>query len=865
MPASALLLPLDAIGGSGLADVGGKAHGLARLARLGLPVPPGFCVTAAAYRAHVSAPAVRARIEAALAAREIERADALASVRRAIAESPLDPSLACAICESFASLGGPVAVRSSATAEDLSGFSFAGQHDTHLGVADADACVRAVAACWASLWTGRAFEYRARAGFDHARADMAVVVQAMVQPDAAGVLFTADPISGDRDRVVIEAVRGLGDALVSGRVSPERLVLARSDLAPIEGAAPCLEAGVARRVAELALRAEREFCAPLDVEWAALDGSVFLLQARPITTLRAESDEDRQIWSNVNAGEVLPDVVSPITWSVIQELMRNIFVVLLARLGLDIGDHPVITRVAGRVYFSLNFLAGVIRRVPGLRELGVEQVLGGLKGKLSARELQALADKPPPGVHFSWLRALLALPGLASWFVFRSPRRAGAFLTRVQRSTDALAQIDALDEPALLGRLQAITCDQRTFEDIIAFAGIGMMWVSQLFEFCRRRLADGNLAIANRLLAGAGGLDSAEAGLAMWRLAAFAHARSPVREALLAGAGLEEVDRVPGGAEFRARWDAFATEHGHHTRGEIDVINPRWSEQPDLVLGLVRGWLRGMGEADPEGRLLRIVVERDALAEDCRRRLRNPIERELFAFLVRRAREGCAVRENMKSQAVRRFAVARKLLLALGARLARRGVIALAQDVFFLEVAELPEACAGTGMRGLVADRRAERTRDLALDPPPVVVGRYDPARHVPEPVDRGATVLTGLGVSPGSASGPARVILRADDHEHVLPGEVLVAPFTDPGWTPYFQHAAAIVMDLGGLLSHGSIVAREYGIPCVVNVGPATRIVRTGRMIHVDGDRGVVKLGAEPEAGTASRPPGSSGSSDPA
>jgi pyruvate,water dikinase len=222
------------------------------------------------------------------------------------------------------------------------------------------------------------------------------------------------------------------------------------------------------------------------------------------------------------------------------------------------------------------------------------------------------------------------------------------------------------------------------------------------------------------------------------------------------------------------------------------------------------------------------------------------LKRTIFRLVLHRAQKGGGFRENLKSEAIRRFALLRRFLLELGRRLATRGRIENADDVFFLEIEEVQSSTlwdAGTNLKAIIAGRRALYEQNLKITPPAVIVGRFDPHTFLPVAVDHGTNVFHGLGVSAGIATGRARVILRSDAHERIQPGEILVAPFIDPGWTPYFVAAAGIVMDMGGMLSHGSIVAREYGIPAVVNVGPATQIIRTGQWLEVDADRGVVRV----------------------
>jgi rifampicin phosphotransferase len=364
-------------------------------------------------------------------------------------------------------------------------------------------------------------------------------------------------------------------------------------------------------------------------------------------------------------------------------------------------------------------------------------------------------------------------------------------------------------------------------------------------------------AVANTLLSGIGHMQSADAGLAMWDLAAWADTRPELREILLRDLPWAETRQALAGVgrpgrEYLSRWDTFMAEHGHHARGEIDLMTPRWNEQPDYVLVMVRAYLAAAEQVDPPAVRRRRSHERDRLAANSRRSLRNPLTRVAFDFLLRQAQGAARMRENGKSEAVRRLAVLRWAALELGHRLADRGLLAAPEDVFFLTVDEIPPARAvppDLDARAVVLERRAQRERDLALDPPPVVVGRFDPTRAGTAPGPLQGLVFTGLAACSGIARGRARVIPDLASDAQVLPGEILVAPYTDPGWTPYFLPAAGIVVDMGGLLSHGSICAREYGIPAVVNVGPASKTIRTGQMVEVDGDRGVVRMLDKPIA----------------
>jgi pyruvate,water dikinase len=384
----------------------------------------------------------------------------------------------------------------------------------------------------------------------------------------------------------------------------------------------------------------------------------------------------------------------------------------------------------------------------------------------------------------------------------------------------------------------------------LLYLGPGVAALGVLQKICRTWLADENLTLTYRLFAAQGGIADTQAGLDLWRLAAMLAKNAEMKASVLAGADWDDLrprlDQTEHGREFLAAWDRFMAEHGHHCRGEIELFNARWSERPDYVLDLVRGYLRSIDRTDPLANQERLVREREQLMAECRRRLRNPVKRAIFDWSIRNSRKVAADRENWKNEFIRHMAALRRGLLEFGERLRRQGILKGRDDVFFLELPEIQPVAEGSADSDIgrrIAERRAEYEENCRLTPPPVVVGRYDPQRHRPMEIDATAKVLSGTAVSSGTVTGRARVILHADDHEHVEAGEILVAPFTDPAWTPYFLPAAGVVMDLGGILSHGSIIAREYGIPAVANVGHASKIIKTGQMLRVDGDRGIVTI----------------------
>ncbi len=882
--AGVFTMPLGAVRLKDLPRVGGKAAHLGEMIAAGLPVPSGFVVTTDACKQFLqSDPRIGDWLEI------LEKCDpqepaalraAAEEVRRQLSAIAMPGEVADAIAAAMApEPGGARAVRSSATVEDLPEASFAGQHDSFLNVRGGDAVLGAVKRCWLSLFSERAISYRMRKGVAPGRAQMAVIVQQLIDADAAGVMFTKDPAGGDSDSILIEAGFGLGEAVVQGKVAPDRVEVSRSSLRVVrretgskrvqivaakegvceellgaeKAGAPVLDDETASRLAGLGLEVERVLGGPLDIEWGARGGEIWLLQARAVTTLqqgRGSSFEERQVWTNAGAGEVLPDVVTPMTWSLLRLFCRDYLDGSFRACGMRMKFEQAIGLIAGRVYFNFNTmcaLARLGRHVPGLRNRSWESLMGGHQDTMMALKKIKILEADLPRIEIRRWKTAVGLPAAALRFLLYSSRHGQAMVDKVRRFNEDLARVEPgpLSDGELLAAISGSFAPARlggfkVLDEALGTASFFFLYNSLLFKLCEQWFAPEGRSTANRLLTGIGELDDAGAGRELWLLAEQA-AREPEMQSVLLGertfpAFASRLEGCQGGRAFRERWDAFMQRHGHHVRGEVELFNRRWSECPDLVLDMVRSYVEAINAGHP-GPIVRqeaLAGERVALANRCIGGLKNPLKRAIFRLVLYRAQKGGGFRENLKSELIRRFGFLRRFLLELGLRLAARGRLADENDMFFLEIEELQSGSVldpGTDLRALTAGRRALYEQNLRITPPAVVVGRFDPRAFAPEAVDRGTKVFHGLGVSAGSATGRARVILRSDANERVQPGEILVAPFTDPGWTPYFVAAAGIVMDMGGMLSHGSIVAREYGIPAVVNVGPATQIIRNRTM----------------------------------
>jgi len=924
-PAGEWVVPLDRLRPADRARVGGKALNLGLMRQARLPVPDGFCVTTKAFEQWVAAwddpvaprpcatiivpvgrgsgragstpgterlggslalPARGSWLGGRFAAEALDRAvlagdvdwpGRAASLRDRLRQTPVPEPVIEAVRAALADAGdaGPWAVRSSATAEDQPDGSFAGQHDSFLGIVGPEAVIDAVRACWLSLFTDRALAYRARCGRGSEAAAMAVVVQEMVVADVAGVVFLGDPVHQDPSRIVIEGAPGCGVGVVSGRVRPDRMVLERGSLQVLErsagddaggGMAHALSEQLARELARLALEAERLLGAPQDLEWAVRNGTAWVLQSRPITTSLHAASAPPEVWCNANVCENLPGVLTPMSWSLVELLLEGCFRPLLHMIGIDTDARPWFGRIAGRVYLNVGLSDAILRSGWPTAPVSVWDLLGGRPTDAEAAALERVrqsATRPSRRQirRLLWL-ALRALPAL-------SGTHGAAFLRALRQRLDALEQtpFPALSDAELSGVVSGIV--PRLFpelEEPLALVRVFMSLspavacVLALPGLTRGWLGDADGGIACRLLGTAGDMASAEAALDLWRLAAWARQHTEVK-AILAEPQPYPLLRhrlrgSPTGVGFLERWDAFVRRHGHHARGEVDAFNPRWSETPDELLDQIRHYLDLPDGFDPTAEQARRRAEREVLFEACRRRLRAPWKRWGFGWLVRRGQAGLRFRENVKSEAVRSVASLRAALLEAGRRLEARGLLATAGDVFYLEFGELDRTLRGdpiARVAEVIALRKAERKRLETMHPPSIVVGDFRPEASLaglgPDPSANGA--LHGLGVSSGCARGRARVIPQGDPGARLLPGEILVVPWTDPGWTPLYLTAAGIVADIGGQLSHGSIIAREYGIPAVVNVGHATQTLRTGQLIEVDGDRGLVRVVESPGTGT--------------
>jgi pyruvate,water dikinase len=892
MGAPALVCDFAEIEGDALPLVGGKAANLGILTRAGLPVPPGVAVTTEAYRLVAASDALASVLDelAGAAPGDTARLAALAGrARAALLAADVPEDVRRAVADGYARLGRdvPVAVRSSATAEDLPFASFAGQQDTYLNVVGEEAVLDATRRCWASLWTDRAVSYRATNGIDHRTVHLAVVIQRMVDAVVAGVLFTANPVTGRRMQAVIDASPGLGEAVVSGAVNPDHFVLdtktgeilerrlgdkrvaVRAKAGggtehverPSAGGEACLTDEQVRALAALGARVEAYYGSPQDTEWAiASDGALWLTQARPITTLfplpasAPPPGEGLAVYFCFSVAQGLNRPITPMGLAAFR---------VLGSAASDVLGYPVSDPLAGPIRYAdaggrlFIDLTGILRSVSG-REL-MPRMLDVMEAR-SAVVLRSLFDDPRlaptirsklPAVRRALrLASRFQVPVTAARAVFR-PESARARAEEVGRGQAARLAVPA--GATASERLDFV--EQTLFNEgvpvlphIMPTAGVGLAALPIAGKLLGSDATPDELETVTR------GLPhnvTTEMNLALWDLAGRIRKDSGAAALLRGGSPDDLAERYRAGtlpgvaqaglAEFLGRW-------GHRAIAEIDVGVPRWSDDPRHLLGVLASYLKlEPGPASPDAVFARGAAEAEAMVETlaARARRKSRLRGAAVRFALTRVRELAGLRELPKYDLIVMLGAVRRELKAVGTELAAKGVLAAADDVFFLDLVEARAGLGGKDLKEVVAKRRETYELELRRRHVPRVLlsdGTEPEARSVAADGEGGA--LTGTPASAGQVTGVAHVILDPVGAK-LEPGEILVAPSTDPGWTPLFLVAGGLVMEMGGANSHGAVVAREYGIPAVVGVPNATARVATGQRITVDGSAG--RVTAEP------------------
>ncbi|MFI1203302.1 rifamycin-inactivating phosphotransferase [Streptomyces sp. NPDC020883] len=862
------VLDLQEVDETQVAVVGGKGAHLGELSQIDdIPVPGGFCVTTNAFRRIMAeAPSLDDRLD------ELSRLDPddqeairthSARIRRTIEETAIPGDLASAITRALARLGAQAAyaVRSSATAEDLPTASFAGQQDTYLNVVGPTAILQHISRCWASLFTERAVTYRRRNGIDHRTVHMAVVVQRMVFPHASGVLFTADPVTGNRKVATVDAGFGLGEALVSGLVNPDVFtvrhgqVVART-IAAKERAVHALPAGGTQEVAidpqrqrqpaltdaqavrlvQLGRRIEAHFGRPQDIEWCLVDDGFRIVQSRPITTLfpiPETGDQDNHVYVSVGHGQMMTDPMKPLGLSMWQLTAMVPMHEAGGRLFVD-----VTRRLASPA--SRAGLLDVIGRGDPLIRDALETVLD--------RDdfVPSLPDAGPAGPLATGASTPIETdPAIVTELIERS-RASIAALERDIRTKNGPALFDFL--------LSAFEEHKRILSDPLNLQAItaGMEATWWLNDKLREWLGEKNAA--DTLTLSAPDNVTSEMGLALLDVADVIRPH-PEAVAFLQRVAdededvdfLDELAKLPGATAARAAIETYLDRYGMRCVGEIDITRPRWRERPTTlvpaILDNVRNFQPGAAERRFEqGRQKARQKEQDVLA-----RLGALPDGDRKADetkrMIDRVRTFIGYREYPKYGIISRYFVYKQALMAEAERLVRTDVLPEREDIFYLTFQELHDVVRSNQVDARLIRQRKDAFRSYhALTPPRVLTSDGEAVTGAYRRDDVPAGALVGLPVSAGTIEGRARVILDMAD-ARLEAGDILVTPFTDPSWSPLFVGIAGLVTEVGGLMTHGAVIAREYGLPAVVGVEQATRLIRDGQRIRVHGTDGYLEL----------------------
>ncbi|WP_049558627.1 PEP/pyruvate-binding domain-containing protein [Nonomuraea sp. SBT364] len=791
--------------------VGGKAAGLGEMIGAGERVPSGFCLTAESY-----------------ASRHLPEKELIDAYERLG--------------------GGRVAVRSSATAEDLPDASFAGQQDTYLNVEGAGPLLDAVRRCWDSLHSERAVAYRAAAGITDAA--MAVVIQRMVDPAVAGVLFTANPITGCRTEMVVDAARGLGTAVVDGTVVPDHHVLGHRT--PVRDGGECLGREQLEELRKAGLRLQAHFGSPQDVEWAIdADGTLWLLQSRPVTTLFPAPPDtgDMRLYLEFGHIQGMLRPATPMGVSLLKVGSGTWFAAAGARV--DPRDPlPRLVPIGGRLYFDLT---DFVRNEAMRGRLGASlKVYGPRVQSAVERMLDDPRFAPRPGLPFrlgtaARMTARLApgaLAGLVGSLARPDLARARAFraVHEIRRRT-----IPPAEQATAAERLRWVIEDShRTATGPAMTTLMGPLMAGILAGIVPSGLLEG-IATPEELDIVLGGMPhnvTTEMDLALWQVAERARVH---RELFLGTPPQELAERYRAGELPDIGMSGFLGRYGMRAAAEIDAGMPRWEEDPAPLFATVANYLRvDDPEQAPDRRFAQAAERAEKMIATLSRRARRarPVRGRIAAFLMRRSRKLTGLREIAKFAWLPAIQAGRRQLLLIGDDLVARGLLERADDIMFLDLFEAGDAVRdGADHRELIATRRAEYERELRRPSVPgaLLSDGTDVEALAPQgPVEDG--VLVGMAGAAGRASGRARVI-RDPAGAYIEPGEILVAPTTDPGWTPLFMTTAGLVTETGSPMAHGPTVAREYGIPAVICVRNATHEIKTGQLITIDGAAGTVTI----------------------
>jgi phosphohistidine swiveling domain-containing protein len=903
---------LDEIDSSSIPLVGGKGANLGELTKAALPVPKAFCVTTDAYRAFIDASGLQPSILGALEGlnyddvTELERR--AAGIRQSIVDAEIPADIAAAIRQGYAALEAElgaepsVSIRSSATAEDLPGTSFAGQQDTYLHIAGIGAVLHHVKRCWASLWTDRAISYRHRQGFAHADVLLAVVVQEMFPSEVAGVMFTANPVNGNPGEIFLNTSWGLGEAIVSGRVNPDQYIVLKDGFAvreriindkqvmtvrrddgvgSTEAPVPAdkrtretLSESQLRELAAIGTRIERHYGFPQDIEWGFSQGRFAILQSREITAVDLDFPEgmeawqtpgafaglydERWVWSRAYSDEVQTGPSTPYFYSILERGMTMLKWKLLDFTDTEewlgyardtFQDIPLYRWYGARAYYNAQFERERIRRFipPFARD-------DAALWPFPAEEREEIRNMP-----FNWMKFIQLIVRLhftrPKVALLNTPKQV---FDNLERWTDYTQSVwDQLDLEAASVR-EIFDTEIRAIGDSEFGANVTLPFTIYLFvlpaalrTLCAQLFDDQDERIYTALVSGLF-TKTSEENVAVWKLAQVIR-RHPALLDLVTREDdhariLASLDSVDGGAEFKEHLAAFLKEYGHRGGAERDPIHHRWRHKPEMLFHSIKPMLKLDAGDDPAMHEQKLHERMKRTLETCKDELRKePLgfaQAWLFERFVKLVQDYFYYRDFERFYNDKNMGRPRDFLTAIARKFIKRGLMTQEEDIFFLGKDEImlvdDGALSARDIDLRIRSRRRVYERYAHKEPPKYIRGweTFDD-NQLP---DDGAG-LRGIGASSGIVTGRARVCRHLSEISKIEKGDILVTVATDPGWTTVFSIIGGVVVESGGVVAHAVMISREYGIPCVANLGSACDLIPDGSIITIDGGKGRVLI----------------------
>jgi pyruvate,water dikinase len=870
---SAYILGFQEIDKTKLTMVGGKGANLGELSRIrGIQVPEGFCVTIEAYKKITeNNQELNSLLDELTPLRPEERStisEISAKIRMTIERTPIPKDIAEEIADHLTKFGekDAFAVRSSATAEDLPTASFAGQQDTYLNIIGKEAILKHIGKCWASLYTDRAVVYRLQNGFDHRKVHLSVVVQKMVFPQAAGILFTADPVTSNRKVLSIDASFGLGEAMVSGlvnadnykvgsnkiidkKVSTKKLAIyaakdggtKEQEIEPEKQNRQALTDEQIVQLACIGRKIEEHFGSPRDIEWCWVDDTFYIVQSRSITTLYPipeANDQENHVYVSVGHQQMMTDPIKPLGISV----------------WLLTGARPMFKTGGGRLFVDITMgLASPAGRQNLLDVLGhsdplIKDALITIieRGDFIKSDPNHKSEPGPVKSHKGMSSAdILAEAGNDPAIVADLIKSSETSLSALKHNIQTKSGLDVFDcilEDMQQRRQRA--SDLKNLSVIMA-AIHASAWINEkMNDWLGEKNASDTLSLSvpNNV--------TSEMGMQLLDIADVIRPYPEIIEYLQQVKDdnfLDKLVQFEGGQQVRDAIAAYLDKYGMRCAGEIDITRTRWSEKPGILAPMILSNIKNLEPGASkrkfeQGRQEALKKEQDLLA-----RLKQLQDGEQKAEetkqMIHLVRNFIGYREYPKYDIVSRYFIYKQALLKEAERLVQANVLHEKEDIYYLAFEELQEAIRTNKLDCQVIDKRKDEYKLYEkLTPPRVITsdGEIITGAYKRENLPAGA--IAGLAVSSGVIEGRARVILNMEDAD-IEDGDILVTPFTDPSWTPLFVSIKGLVTEVGGLMTHGAVIAREYGLPAVVGVENATRLIKDGQRIRVNGTDGYVEM----------------------